>query len=321
MKAIIYQKYGSPEVLQLAEIEKPKPKDNEILIKMKASAVNSADCRLRRADPFLVRLIFGFTKPRNPILGMIVSGVVEKTGKNVTLFREGDQVFGSTELLLGTYAEYVCVPENIALTHKPASWTFEEAASIPFGAHTALSFLKMAHIQPGQKVMIYGASGAVGTAAVQLAKHFGAEVTGVCSTPNIELVKSLGADHVLDYTREDFSKINDRWDVIFETVDRIPVPRIARLVKEGGTLILGSALMKGMIQGKWISMTGKCKVLMGSPKLTCDQMKELRALMEAGALKPVIDRIYPLEKMVEAHHYVDSWHKKGNVVISPGYAP
>lgn len=315
MKAIIYQKYGPPEVLQLAETEKPVPRHNEILIKMKATAVNSADCRLRRADPFLVRLIFGLFKPRNPVLGMIVSGEVEKTGKNVTLFREGDQVFGSTELLLGAYAEYTCVPEDITLALKPASWTFEEAASVPFGAHTAISFLKMAGTQPGKKVMIYGASGAVGTAAVQLARHLGAEVTAVCSTSNLDLVKSLGADHVLDYTKEDFSKINKKWDIIFETVGKIPVPIIARLVKEGGILILGSALLKGMIQGKWISYTRKCRVIMGSPKATRKQLDQLRELMETGAIQPVIDKTYTLDQMAKAHQYVDTGHKKGNVVI------
>lgn len=315
MKAIIYQKYGPPEVLQLAETEKPVPRDNEILIKMKATAVNSADCRLRRADPFLVRLIFGLFKPRNPVLGMIVSGEVEKTGKNVTLFREGDQVFGSTELLLGAYAEYTCVPEDITLALKPASWTFEEAASVPFGAHTAISFLKMACTQPGKKVMIYGASGAVGTAAVQLARHLGAEVTAVCSTANLDLAKSLGAHHVLDYTKEDFSKINEKWDIIFETVGKIPVHLIARLVKEGGSLILGSALLKGMIQGKWISWTRKCRVIMGSAKATRKQLDQLRELMETGAIQPVIDKTYTLDQMAKAHQYVDTGHKKGNVVI------
>jgi NADPH:quinone reductase-like Zn-dependent oxidoreductase len=213
MKAIICKQYGAPEVLQMVEIEKPSPKDNEVLIKMKATTVNSGDCRLRRADPFFVRLVFGLFKPRKQVLGMTVSGVVEQVGQGVTRFRVGDEVFGSTEMRMGAYAQYVCVPEDIALALKPADWTFEEAASVPFGTHTAWRFLKSAQIIPGQKVMIYGASGAVGSAAVQLAKHFGAEVTAVCSTSNVELVKSVGADHVLDYTRVDFSTVSERWKV------------------------------------------------------------------------------------------------------------
>jgi NADPH:quinone reductase-like Zn-dependent oxidoreductase len=316
MKAIIYQKYGPPEVLQLVEIDKPAPKDNEILLKVKATAVNSADCRLRRADPFFVRLIFGLLRPRKKILGMGVAGVVADTGKNVTLYQKGDQIFGSTELLMGTYAEYTCVPEDTPLAIIPDGWSYEQAVSIPFGTHTALCFLKLADLQPGQKVMIYGASGAVGTAAVQLAKHFGAEVTAVCSAPNIELVKSLGADHVLDYTREDFSKINEQWDVVFETVNKIPVGTIARLVKKGGFLILGSALIKEMLQGQWISLTRKCRIIMGTNKPTRSDMEILKQLMISGSIKPVIDRVYPMEKIVEAHRYVDAGRKKGNVVIA-----
>jgi NADPH:quinone reductase-like Zn-dependent oxidoreductase len=316
MKAIIYQKYGPPEVLQLVEIDKPAPKDNEILLKVKATAVNSADCRLRRADPFFVRLIFGLLRPRKKILGMGVAGVVADTGKNVTLYQKGDQIFGSTELLMGTYAEYTCVPEDTPLAIIPDGWSYEQAVSIPFGTHTALCFLKLADLQPGQKVMIYGASGAVGTAAVQLAKHFGAEVTAVCSTPNIELVKSLGADHVIDYTREDFSKINEQWDVVFETVNKITVGTIARLVKKGGFLILGSALIKEMLQGQWISLTRKCRIIMGTNKPTRSDMEILRQLMISGSIKPVIDRVYPLEQLVDAHRYVDTGRKKGNVVIT-----
>jgi NADPH:quinone reductase-like Zn-dependent oxidoreductase len=316
MKAIVYQKYGAPEVLQLVEIEKPSPKDNEVLIKMKATTVNSGDARLRRADPFFVRLVFGLFKPRQPVLGMTVSGVVEQVGQGVTRFRVGDEVFGSTEMRMGAYAQYVCVPEGIALAMKPADWSFEEAASVPFGTHTAWRFLKSAQIIPGQKVMIYGASGAVGSAAVQLAKHFGAEVTAACSTSNVELVKSLGADHVLDYTRVDFSTVSEKWEVIFETVNKIPVGTIARLVKKGGTLILGAAIIKEAIQGMWVSMTRKCKVIAGTHTPTSADMHSLGQLMESGAIQPVIDRVYSLDQMAEAHRYVDAGHKKGNVVVS-----
>ncbi|ASB49158.1 NAD(P)-dependent alcohol dehydrogenase [Alkalitalea saponilacus] len=315
MKAITYKSYGSPEVLQLTEIDKPIPGENEVLVKINATTVNSADCRLRKADPFLIRLIFGLFKPRKQVLGMGLSGVVEETGRNVTLFQKGDQIFGSTELLMGTYAEYISVPENTPLSKIPQGWSFEEAVAVPFGTHTALCFLKMADIKPGQKVLIYGASGAVGTAAVQLAKYFGAEVTAVCSTSNLEMLKSMGADQVLDYTCEDLSKIDKKWDVVFETVNKISIGTIARLVKKGGVLILGSALIKEMMQGLWMSMTKKFRIIMGTNKPTFADMDTLRQLMESGAIKPVIDRVYSLDEMVEAHRYVDSGRKKGNVVI------
>jgi NADPH:quinone reductase-like Zn-dependent oxidoreductase len=318
MKAIIYQKYGAPEVLQMVEIDKPSPKGHEILIKMKATTVNSGDCRLRKADPFFVRLVFGLIKPRQQLLGMTFAGEVEKVGENVTLFKEGDQVFGSTEMRMGAYAQYVCVSEDIALALKPVNWTFEAAASIPFGTHTARRFLKTAQVVPGQKVMIYGASGAVGVAAVQLAKYIGAEVTAVCSNSNIELVKSLGAYQVLDYNSVDFSTISEKWDVVFETVNKIPVGKIARLVKEGGVLILGAAIIKASIHGLWIAMTSKCRVITGTHTLTRTDMEKLRHLMESGVIQPVIDRVYPFEQMVEAHRYVDAGHKKGNVVVNIG---
>ncbi len=316
MKAIICEKYGAPEVLQMIEIEKPFPKDKEVLIKMKATTVNSGDGRLRRADPFFVRLVFGLFKPRQPLLGMTVSGVVEQVGQGVTLFKEGDEVFGSTEMRMGAYAQYVCVPEDIALALKPSNWSFKEAASVPFGTHTAWRFLNSASIVPGQKVMIYGASGAVGCAAVQLARHFGAEVTAVCSSPNFELVKSLGAVHVLDYTSTDFSAITEKWDVVFETVNQVTVGTMARLVKKGGILILGAAMIKEAFHAGWLSLTRKCRVIAGTHTPTSADMNALRLLMEAGAIQPVIDRVYALEQMAEAHRYVDAGHKKGNVVIS-----
>ena len=320
MKAIICTKYGPPEVLQWVETEQPVPKDNEILIRVKATAVNSGDCRIRRADPFLVRLVFGFSKPRKPILGTTLAGIVESVGEKVTRFKPGDEVFGSAEMQMGAHAEYVCVSEKSALASMPPQWSFQQAAAIPFGAHTALSFLRLANIKPGHKVMIYGASGAVGTAAVQLAKYFGAEVTAVCSNASTTLVKGLGADRVLDYTLNDFNAVTEEWDVIFETVNKIPVRKIARRVKKGGTLILGAAIIKEMLQGQWISMTRKCKVLMGTHAPTPDDMNALKQLMIAGELKPVIDRIYPLENTAEAHRYVDTGRKKGNVVIVVDHA-
>lgn len=316
MKAIVFKEYGGPEVLQLRELEKPEPKDHEILIRIRATAVNSADWRLRTADPFAVRFFFGLFKPKNPVLGVVLAGEVEKTGSKVTLFKTGDPVFGLTDMSLGAYAEYGCFPETAAFALKPQNTSFEEAACIPFGAHTALFFLKKANIQKGQKVLIYGASGAVGTAAVQLAKYYGAEVTGVCSTANTSMVQSLGADKVIDYTQEDFTQTGETYDLIFETVDKAPVFNIAKMLQRNGTLILGSAMLTGAIQGLWISLTSRKKVLIGEAKATAGDMNFLKELMEAGKLKAVIDRTYPLAQMAEAHAYAEKGHKKGNVAIS-----
>ena len=315
MRAITYAEYGSPEVLKLSEIEKPTPTEKQILIKMQATTVNSGDVRLRKADPFLVRLMFGLLKPKISILGNVISGVVEEIGKEVSLFKVGDEVFGLNDFTMGTYAEYLVVPEGIPLAHKPSNMNFEEAASTVFGGHTALHFLKKAKIQNGQKVLIYGASGAVGSSAVQLAKYYGAHVTAVCSTVNLELVKSLGADSVIDYTKDDLSSLQGSFDVVFDTVDKIPVSKIAKLSKNDGTLILSAALIKGMLQGVWIAKTSKIKVIAGVVEVTSQDMNFIRELAENGSLKPVIDRTYPLDQMQAAHEYVDKGHKKGNVVV------
>lgn len=316
MKAIIYTQYGAPEVLQLKEVEKPSPKDNEILVRIKATAVNSGDWRLRKADPFAVRLFFGLMKPKLNILGSVFSGEVEGVGKAVKLFKEGDQVFGHMDMRLGAYAEYKCLPENGTIALKPGSLTHAEAAVIPFGGVTALHFLKKAAIKSGQKVLINGASGAVGSAAVQLAKHFGALVTGVCSTANIDLVKSLGANNVIDYTKEDFTQNGEKYDVIFDSVNKVSFTSCIKSLNKSGLLILSAAGVPEMLKGFWSSMTSSKKVLTGVISHSAKDIAFLKELIENGKLKPVIDRSYSLEQMAEAHAYVEKGHKKGSVAIT-----
>jgi len=315
MKAAVYTTYGPPEVLQLQEAEKPLPKDNEILIRLEATAVNSGDLRLRKADPFGVRLFFGLTKPKVNILGAVFSGEVEKVGKDVKLFKSGDQVFGHTDMRFGAYAEYLCISESGSLALKPNSINHTEAAVIPFGGTSALHFIKKAAIKPGQKVLINGASGAVGSAAIQLAKYFGANVTGVCSTANIDLVKSIGADNVIDYTKTDFAKNGETYDIIFDTVNKIPFSKGLKSLNKNGILILSSAGMPEMLKGFWTSMTSSKKVLTGVISHNAEVINFLKMLIETNKLKPVIDRIYPLGQIAEAHAYVERGHKKGNVAI------
>lgn len=316
MKAIVYTQYGSPEVLQLKEVEKPMIQNNEILLRVKATAVNSGDWRLRKADPFAVRLFFGLMKPKLNILGAVFSGDVESVGKNVTRFKVGDKVFGHTDMRFGAYAEYICLAEHGSLALKPDSLTHAEAAVIPFGGTAALHFIKKAAIQPGQKVLIYGASGAVGSTALQLAKSFGANVTGVCSTGNMDLVKSLGADNVIDYTKEDFTQNGEVYDVIMDTVNKISFSRGVKSLTRNGLLILSAAGMSEMLQGFWTSLTSSRKVMTGVISHSAEDLDLLKKLIETGKLKPVIDTTFPLEQMAVAHAYVEKGHKKGNVAIS-----
>ncbi len=316
MKAIELTKYGAPEFLQINEVEKPSPKDNEILIKNHATSVSSGDARMRRADPFIIRLIFGFKRPRKPVLGVVVAGEIEAIGQSVSNYKIGDQVFGSSGMNFGAHAEYVAVPEDAVLALKPANMTYEEAAAIPFGATASMHFLRKANIQQGQKVLIYGASGALGTMAVQLAKNYGAEVTAVCSSSNFELMKSLGADEVIDYTKEDFTKNGKIYDVIFDTVGKSSLKKALRSLNKGGYLLLASAGIGTMIGGSIKSMFISKKIVSGVIKETTEDMNFFKQEIEKGKLKAVIDRIYTLKQIVEAHTYVDMGHKKGNVVIA-----
>jgi len=320
MKAITYTNYGPPDVLQIEEVAKPSPKDNEVLIKTRATTVTSGDWRVRSLNVpvgfgFISRLIFGVFKPRQPILGTELAGEIESVGKNVKKFKAGDQIFAFSGAAMGCYAEYKCMPENGAVSLKPANLSYGEAAAISFGGTTALDFFKRGKLQSGEKVLINGASGGVGTAAVQLAKHFGAEVTGVCSTTNLELVKSLGANHVIDYTKEDFTDNGMSYDIIVDTAGTAPFSRIKNSLKEGGRLLLVLGGLPDMLQIPWVLMTSNKKIIAGPANERAEDLQFLAKLAELGKFKPVIDRQYPFEQIAEAHSYVDTGRKKGNVVI------
>lgn len=315
MLAVVNRRYGDADVLQLKEVVKPQPKDREILIRIKATAVSSGDWKMRKADPCIIRLFFGLLKPKKNILGYVLSGVVESVGDAVTKFKPGEAVYATTGMDFGAYAEYKCIPENGVIALKPESLSFEQAAAIPFGGNTALYFLRQAHIRKSQKVLIYGASGAVGTAAVQLAKYFGAEVTAVCSGRNVDMVKSLGADKVIDYLKQDFSQIGEVYDVIYDTVGKSSFADCLSVLKAEGYLIMSAAGITQIIRGAWVSLTGRQKVISGVMSETAADLEFLATLIEAGDMKAVIDRSYPLAEIADAHRYVEKGHKKGNVVI------
>lgn len=323
MKAIVHTKYGPPDELQLMEVEKPVPGDNEVLIKIHATTVTTTDCNARnftfvpKSFMLFARIFFGFKKPKINILGIDLAGEIEAVGKDVKLFKEGDQVFGSPGTKFGGHAEYCSVPENGALAIKPADMRWEEAAAISLAGNTALFFIRdLAKIQAGQKILIHGASGAIGTYAVQLAKYYGAEVTGVCSTTNAAMVKSLGADKVIDYTKEDFSKSDERYDFVFDVVGKTTFSQCKGILKPNGIYLENMLELKDILRMMWTSITGGKKIKGGVSKENSENLNFLRELIESGKLKPVIDRIFPLEKTAEAFQYVEQGHKKGNVIIT-----
>ncbi len=329
MKAIVSAEYGSPDVLRLQEVPKPMPRDNEISIRIYATSVNYGDLIGRNFKaisptefnmPFLfwllAKLSFGLTKPKITILGSEFSGEVEATGNDVTLFKKGDQVFGYLGQNMGAYAEYVCMPEDGCVAIKPANMTCEEAAVVPYGAIMALNLLTKVKVQPGNKVLVNGASGGIGSAAVQIAKYFGADVTGVCGTPRLEFVKALGADRVIDYTKEDFTQNGETYDLIFDILGRSSFSRCKRSLTKNGRYLLASFKMKQLMQMLWTSRVGTRKVICAIAPGSTEDLNAVKALIEAGKLKAIIDKCYPLEQAAEAHRYVETGHKRGTIVIT-----
>lgn len=322
MKAIVWTAYGPPEVLQLREIAKPTPKEDEVLIKVRAVTISAGDCEIRNLTlPMWVRLpmrlYVGVSKPaRVTVLGSYMAGDVEAVGKDVTRFAAGDAVFGMTGFGFGANAEYVCAPETETLVTKPASMTYEEAAPVALGGLEALHFLRKANVQPGQTVLINGAGGSIGTYGVQLAKHFGAEVTAVDSADKLDMLRAIGADHVVDYAREDFSKNGVKYDVILDVVLKSSFSRILDSLTENGVYLLTNPTLSKMARGAWASRRGGKKVIAQMTSPTTADLTHLKALIEAGKIKTIIDRCYPLEQTAEAHRYIESGQKKGNVVIS-----
>lgn len=331
MKAIVYTQYGSPEVLQLQEVEKPVPADNEVLIRIHATAVNFGDLMARNFKaisprkfnmPFpiwlLAKISFGLQRPNLSIPGSEFSGEIEAIGKNVTRFRPGDPVFGFSMDRFGAYAEYLCLPENGVLAPKPVNLTHQEAAVLPYGALMAWNLLKKANLQPGQKILVNGASGGIGSAAVQIARHFGAEVTGVCGTPRLEFVQSLGADHVLDYTQTDFTQNGETYDLVFDILGKASFSKVKNSLKPHGILLYASFKMKQLFQMLWTSRSGGKKVLCAFAPGSAGDLLAVQELIEAGKIKAILDRSFPLEQTAEAHRYAETGQKKALVGITVG---
>ncbi len=316
MRAVLYAKYGSPNVLELKKVEKPTPKDNEVLIRVHATSVTAADCLMRRGDTFISRVFLGFIKPRRRILGTEIAGEIEKTGKDVNRFKKGDPVYGFTGFGLGAYAEYNCMPENGSLVLKPTNMNYNEAVAVVDGASTALFFLKdKANIQNGQKVLIIGASGSIGTFAIQIAKYFGAEVTGVCSTSNLDLVKSLGADKVIDYNKDDFTKNSEKYDIIFDTAGKSSFSQSKQCLKKNGKYLLTTGGLIGRFRMLWTALLGGKRLITGMSIEKTESLIFIKKLIEEGRIKLVTDRCYKLENIAKAHDYVEKGHKRGNVII------
>ncbi|MFW9910596.1 MAG: NAD(P)-dependent alcohol dehydrogenase [Candidatus Thorarchaeota archaeon] len=318
MRAVVFEKYGPPEVLQIKEVEKPSPKENEILVKIHASSVTAADWRMRKPDPFLARMMNGFLKPKKfNILGIELAGEIEAVGSEVTKFKPGDQIFGTTGFTFGAYADYVCIPEDGSISHKPTNLDYGESAVVPVGMDTALFFLRtQGNIQSGQKILIYGASSSVGSYAVQLAKYYGAEVTAVCSASNHGWVKELGADKLIDYRTEDFTQNEETYDAIFDAVGKLSLFGSMKSLKEGGVFLDAVHMMRRSVQAKFATMRNNKKILGGTATGLVENLVFMKELVEAGKIKPIIDRRYPLDEITEAHRYVETGRKKGNVIIT-----
>lgn len=322
MKAIVYEEYGPPDVLQLREVNTPEPGDDEVRIRIAAVTVNMGDCEMRRPEIpnsiwVLVRLVFGWRKPRKHILGAYLAGTVDAVGANVERLRVGDEVMAASGARFGAYAEYLCLPEKYPIAIRPSNLTAAEASGVPLGGINVLHFFRKAKLQPGEHVLINGAGGSFGTFAVQLAKYYGAEVTAVDHRDKLEMIRSIGADHVLDYTREDFTENVASYDVIFNVVLKCPYARALRALKPGGRYLLTNPDGIGqMLRAVWTSWTGRKKVVIEMASETTADLDQLRELIEAGHLRSVVDRTYPLEQAVEAHRYVESGRKQGNVVLT-----
>jgi NADPH:quinone reductase-like Zn-dependent oxidoreductase len=329
MKAVVYTEYGPPEVLHLADMPEPTPKDDEVLIRVRATPVNYGDLTARNfknlpASEFhmpsllllLSRLSFGINKPKINILGSEFAGDVEAIGKAVKRFKPGDAVMGYLGPRMGAYAEYLCMPENGSLAHMPANMSYAEAAAMPYGAIMATSLLQNGHIQPGSKVLVNGASGGIGSAAVQLAKYYGAEVTGVCGTPRVEYVRSLGADHVIDYTRQDFTRNGETYDLIFDVLGKSSFSRCKNSLKPGGIYLLASFKTKALLQMLWTKLAGSKKVICAFASEKAEDLVFVKELVEVGKYQSHIDRCFPLEQAADAHRYVEAGQKKGNVVLT-----
>ena len=326
MKAIVWTKYGPPDVLQLKEVEKPIPKDNEVLIRIYATTVTMGDCEMRRMKTtiqyrLLMRMYVGLKRPKRiTILGMELAGEIESVGKDIKLFNEGDQVFAATGFVgMGACAEYICLPEEPeagALAIKPTNMTYEGAAAVPVGGLEALHFIRQGNIESGQKVLINGAGGTIGTFAVQIAKYFGAEVTGVESTMKLDMLRSIGADHVIDYTQKDFTKSGETYDFILDVVSKSSFSGCIRSLKQNGRYLIANPGLSQMVRGRWTSKKSSKKVIFGAAHSKTEDLLLLKELIEAGKIKSVIDRRYPLEQTAEAHRYVETGKKKGHVVIT-----
>lgn len=317
MNAVVQREYGGPDVLRVEQVAKPTPNDDEVLIRIRATTVTAADCLVRTGGPLWGRVILGFRRPRRPIIGTELAGDVEAVGRNVRRFRAGDAVYGFTGFALGAYAEYTCLPERASLAARPTGTTWDEAAALVDGASTALFFLRdKAKLRSGQHVLINGASGSIGCYAVQLAKHLGAEVTGVCSSANVERVRALGADHVVDYTTEDFTSASTAYDVVFDAVARSSFPQCRRVLTPQGVYVTTMIAAPILLQSLWTSIRGGARAMWGMSVEKREHLLVLADLVERGILKPIIDRRYPMAQIADAHRYVDSGHKRGNVVIT-----